>query len=775
MEDIPEEKENTSGFDIKRLFMKLARNYPVFLLVIPAFIAGAWLYLHYTIPLYQVVTFIQIQLPNDADNMLGGSPFNSQGSARGKEMPDMNSEIFKLQSASLIGEAVDSLNLAVAVTKPGRVRNLPVLADSLPFLITVGRTFPDKTSVLYGLELADSGYKLINEKNRISGIYGQDLLVGGDTVNLQLKDSTGKKSHTAWSIRFLGRAGTIASYASRLIVAPVVKGGAGMLQLSAVNEIPQRGKKFIDVLIYRYDLANLDFKNKRLSMEMQFLEGRLATVNRELETQENYVRDFKTNNKINDVSSAANQLLTSLSSIDSKKSDNIYKESLLDLVESQAHSGEGQEERINAPGLQDADIVGLITRYNDLVSQKKKIVSQGAPLDPRLPSLNSQLSEMKTSISSRLRSTREEVRTNNDFLKSQERDASGIFQGLPEKEKDYIQVNRLLNIKQALYVFLLQRKEDKDIEFASAGIRGSRIIDSRINGKAKEPDPTLIYGIALAAALLIPSLVLLLRMLLNRRIESWQDIQQSTNLPVTGEIAYENDNKKGLLTTGSRMPVIEQFRTLRTNISYIGSGMPQKTLLVTSGISGEGKSFISLNLANTLAMGNKKVALLEFDLRNPNLSERMGFEKMAGIANYLSGDADIAEIIFPVQGCRNLYFLCSGYPIPEDPGEIILSDRMEDLFEYLKQHFDFIIMDTPPIEAVSDALTLGKYADSSLFVVRHKYSFRSSLSMVNQLKEEGKLPNPTLIINGIRPGYGFRSTNGYGYGYEYKGKSRQPS
>jgi tyrosine-protein kinase Etk/Wzc len=260
--------------------------------------------------------------------------------------------------------------------------------------------------------------------------------------------------------------------------------------------------------------------------------------------------------------------------------------------------------------------------------------------------------------------------------------------------------------------------------------------------------------------------VIMIRFLLNKRIETPAEIYKATTLPIAGEIAYVGKmNEEMVMKADNVSPVAEQFRTLRTNISYLSQGTPNKVLLITSGISGEGKSFISLNLANTLAITNKKTVLIEFDLRNPSLAVHIGANSTTGMANYLAGETELSAIIQPVQQSENLFFISSGTPLPANPGEIILSNRMQLLFDYLRQHFDFIVMDTPPIEAVSDALSLGKWADSSFFVIRHKFSLRSSLVRMNRLYEDQKLPRPALIINGIKPGEGFNNVHGYGYGY----------
>ena len=680
-----DEKQSISSFDARRFLAKVLKNYGWCLITVVIFVGAAYTWLKYTTPLYQVAAFIQVQPPNEAANILGSSPFSSAGNSNARNFPDVNGEMFKLQSAALLAEVVDSLRLDEKMTPRGKVR--------------------------------------------------------------------------------MKKEAAVANIARRLMVAPVPKGGMGMLQVVVRDEKPEQAQQIVQVLLYKYDYANYVFKNKALRSEIAFLDNRLATVNEELNTQENYVRNFKASNKINDVSSSANQLLSSLTTIDSKKSDNDYKESLLRLIEKNINTSGDREERINVPGLQDVDLASLVAKYNDLVSQKANILDQGAPMDLRLPPINTKLQGTKENIINRIMSIRQELATSNTFLASQERSTTGRFVTLPEKEKDYIQVSRLLNIKQSLYVFLLQKKEDKNIEFASSGILGSRIVDWHVNG-VQDPKPSLVYTVALLAGLLLPVLVILIRFLLNKRIETPDDIYKTTTLPIAGEIAFVAGMKQELvMTTDNVSPVAEQFRTLRTNMLYTNKGTSGKVVLITSGISGEGKSFISLNFANTLAISNKKVVLIEFDLRNPSLSGHLGADNTAGIANYLAGETEAAPIVQPVNGYDHLFFISSGSPLPANPGEIILDSRMQSLFDFLKQQFDFIILDTPPIEAVSDALTMGKWSDCSFFVIRHKFSLRSSLVRMNRLYEDQKLPRPALIVNGIKPGEGFNNVHGYGYGY----------
>lgn len=768
------EDNNGGSFDIKRLAIKLARNYRWFLLSIGILITGAYFYLRFTVPLYLVGSFVQVQLPGSAPNQMLGTPFAQKANVMTAEAPDINAEIFKLQSTALVGEVVDSLRLAISVMAVNGIKMRPVLNDSLPFSMSIARPVLENGRFDYDLTLLDSWFLLDTKKATVTGWYNKPLVIEKDTLTIWLKQPLNPAVHKNYRLLFSERSATVGRYLSRLSVGPVPKGGLGMLQLSLRDEIPQRARQFIEVLIYRYDLANHIFRNKALRSEMEFLDSRLATVNSELERQENNVRDFKASNKINDVSSSANQLLNSLSSIDTRKSDNEYKESLLNLVETNVNAVSGEEERINVTGLQDVDLVALVSKFNDLVSQQNNIVMQGAPHDLRLERIRVGLQDTRNAILNRIKSIRTELKTNNAFLQSQERSTTGRFVSLPEKEKDYIQVNRLLNIKQSLYVFLLQRKEDMNIEFASSGMEGTRFVDWR-NSHSQDPKPMMVYLAALAAGLAIPVGFITGRFLLNKRIETSQEIYKATSLPIAGEIIFDRKNKKGgvpITNTGSS-PVAEQFRTLRTNIFCLEKDAAGNVLLVTSATSGEGKSFVSLNLAHAIAIGGRKTVLLEFDLRNPVLSEKLNKEDSAGITNFLGDKADIAEIIQPVPACANLWYISAGFPFSPNPGEVILSSRMQLLFDHLRKHFDCIVIDTPPIEMVSDALTLAQWATCSLFVIRHKYSLRSSLTLFNQLHEDNKLPRPVLVINAIIPGDGFNNIYGYGYGYEHGNRKKK--
>jgi tyrosine-protein kinase Etk/Wzc len=771
-----DEKESGGGFDIKTYFSRLGKYFYWFIISLVVFGVGALLYLRYTQPLYKLSTYVLIKKPTEAKNLIGGTPFGTGGSDNGGGGLDINSEIFKLKSGTILGEVIDSLNFQVQLTSNETVKHKPVSLDSVPFTVKAKMADPNIESPVYTVAFNDASYKVNSETFSVTGIYGVPVKVGHDTLLIAKKD--GFKAGMEYDLQLLGRDNVINKYIARLDVGPVPQGGPDMLQVSVTDEFTSRAEKLINVLIYRYDLANLDYKNKALRVEMTFLQKQLDEVTAELNQQESIVSNFKTTNQVNDVSASATELLGDMKVIDKQKSENDLKLSMLAMMETNVKNGASKDEIVSTTGIQDPVLSDLIGKYNAAIIQKKDILEKGTALDPRLETINQTLSDYRSNILKGSSNLRQELKANETFLSSQERSTSSRFSTLPGKEKNYVQVNRVLNLKQAVYMFLMERKSEKEIELASAEIAESRIIDSRMNKKTREPNPMLIYQIALGCGLLIPAVIILIATLLNKKIETRKDIEAATKISVAGEIDYARGESDMVMLSEAVTPAAEQFRTLRTNISYLSQDKVAKSLLVTSSISQEGKSFVSLNLANSYAIRNKRVVLLEFDLRSPGLSEKLNIAETVGLANFLAGEAEVSEIIHPTGEYPNLFFISSGFPLPSNPGEIILGSRMPVLFDYLKANFDIIVIDTPPVGLVSDALTLGKWADMSFFVVRHKYSLRTSLKLVNKLNEEKRLPSLSIVINGIK-GKAFNSGHkygAYGYGYTYgkkKGKRKR--
>jgi capsular exopolysaccharide synthesis family protein len=346
-----------------------------------------------------------------------------------------------------------------------------------------------------------------------------------------------------------------------------------------------------------------------------------------------------------------------------------------------------------------------------------------------------------------------------------------MLEAVPAKEKALLQISREQAIKNSIYTFLLQKREETALSYSSA-VSDSRIIEG---GRSKptpvKPIAKLILGIGFAVGFFASIFIVIVREQFNRRILFRKEIEQQTGVPIVGELVYsEHADSPLVIGDGDRSVLAEQIRIVRTNLSYFGIKDDRKVILVTSSIPGEGKSFVSLNLAVSYALMGKKVAILELDMRRPKIAKQMGIKADKGLANYLVGMATLAEITRPVPEVKGLVLLPSG-PIPPNPSELITTVEFENLIAELRKQYDYIIFDTPPVSVVTDAQLIAQYADTTLYVVMHDKTPKVFLGMIGTLYQQKKLPNMSVLFNGIKPrgfglyGYGYGSGYGYGYGY----------
>lgn len=779
MEDfLEEEKRSESSFNFKLYLFKLATYYKWIIGgVIIAFLGG-YLYMRYVVPNYEIDGYILV----GGGDLEGGS--NGILSNAGMINPadialnTIDNEIFILKSHKIVSAVIDSLDLDINLSEYGKIRSQPVFKDSLPIQILVKKPFKniDVTSPLYKLTITNKDFKISRNKSVFTGRYGKPFIMDKDTILIRKKVTLPvmDNEEKVYNFQVEGRLQTIKKYQGRLSVVQPKNTGIGLLQLSVVDELPERARSFIDVLIYSYNKSYLIFKNEATRRALKFLTDRLNAITVELEKQENLVRDFKTSNKVFDVSETATALLTELQGADLQKSQNDYQLDLLKLVESSVKNYNGIEELVpNTGGLTDIVLLTQIANYNTLVQQKQTILTISTANDVRLPGINDQLEKLRGNILNNVTNIRKQFTTNKTFLYGQNDRFLNKFLSLPEKEKLYVELNRKLNVQETLYTYILQKKEDTQLQFVSTDIVRSRTVDDTLTNGLVGPKSKLVYSTALGLGLLVPCLVVFLMVFLNNKIETRKEVEDGTSTPILGELGLSDSSQPIAITAVNRTAIAEQFRSIRANLSYIGVGTMQKVFVVTSTVSGEGKSFVSLNLANSMAIIDKKVVVIELDLRKPMLSRNLEISNELGLSQYLINDEiKPSKIIIPLENYPNLYLINSG-PIPPNPGELITNSRMEELLKYLRENFDYVIIDSPPVGLVADAITLGRLADTSIFVIRHNYSHRSSLQLLNDLKATNKLPNLALIINGIEvnksSGYSYGSSGygygGYGYGY----------
>lgn len=451
-------------------------------------------------------------------------------------------------------------------------------------------------------------------------------------------------------------------------------------------------------------------------------------------------------------------------------------------------STENQYEVIPANiGLTNGDLNTVVERYNEMLIERKRLLRTSHEDNPAVQSLNASIEVMRNSVMAAIQTAEKGLQINRQALKTQTRKFAGKVSDAPVQEKEYLSMSRQQEIQANLYLMLLQKREENNITLASTA-NNARVIDEPLAGGQVSPQSSQIYMMALVLGLGFPVGILFLWGLLQFKIKTRADVERITKLPIIGDIPLTEEAKNNaIVVRENRNELMEEiFRSVRTNVQYMLSE-GQKVILFTSTTSGEGKSFSAGNLACSFAYMGKKVVIVGLDIRKPGLNKVFQLShKGVGISQYLAdpGHTDLLSLCQKSTVSDNLYILPGG-SIPPNPTELVARKALDQAINILKEHFDYIILDTAPIGMVTDTQLIARIADLSVYVCRSGYTAKSEFKLINTLKEEGKLPHPCILLNGIdmnqrengsyygygkygkygKYGYGKKYGCGYGYGY----------
>ncbi|HVX52274.1 MAG TPA: polysaccharide biosynthesis tyrosine autokinase, partial [Chitinophagaceae bacterium] len=423
-------------------------------------------------------------------------------------------------------------------------------------------------------------------------------------------------------------------------------------------------------------------------------------------------------------------------------------------------------------GITDATLGSLISSYNQGVLQRQELLKTLGPQNLQVKTLESQLDDYRLKIMESINNVKALYTSLYNNANEQYKTALNQITTIPEKEKQLIEIERQQGIKEKLYLYLLEKREEYAISRAAATAKSNSIDQAQSYGPINLKNSN-VYLMAFFAGFGIPLLIVYLMDLLNDKLTTRQEILKNTDAPIIGEISHFAGEERKIIAGKTRGMLPEQFRIVRTNLRYfLPKDKKGGCVLVTSTMPGEGKTFVSMNFAAVLAVSGKKTVLIEFDMRRPKISESLDLPKNnSDLAAFLTGNIEPSIIIRKVEQVENLYVITTSY-VPPNPAELLLSERIPVLFTYLKNNFDYVIVDTPPLGIVSDAKVLAEYADLSIYVIRQRFTQRRQVKTVNEIYHEKKLPNLALVVNdvkakGIRGYYGYSYYSGGSYGYDY--------
>ncbi|PWV49832.1 polysaccharide biosynthesis tyrosine autokinase [Chitinophaga sp. S165] len=738
--------------------------WPLFVIASIISFSIAYVYLRYATPLYKMSSTLLIKEDARAVESSIIEMMDPLGSGK-----KIENEIEILKSRTIAKSVVRHLNLYGEIFERGRIRDVSMYKRA-PVQITF--IDPDHIDPMAGalldlaydykgqkITLGDKTYPLNDTVTTTT--WGRILI----TPNPEFNPASLRDKHLY--MRIAGEKALAGQIIAMLKIAPANKQG-NVLRLEYVDAVPQRGKDILNELMRTYDAESIQDKNQTASKTMSFVEDRLRIITAELSQVEGQIERYKTDQGIVDIGEQSKLFLSSVQDNDVRLSEADMQLSTLNAVEKYVREKHDEDNVVPATiGIEDQTLLGLLTRLQETELQQEKLRKTTGENSPLLASLVAQEERLRPAIMDNIRSLRTNLEAGRAKLAAQNSRFMGMLKGVPNKERTLLEVSRQQAIKNNIYTFLLEKREETALQYAAA-ISDSRIIDlAEADSLPFSPKKSMVMAMAIIFGLAIVAGFIAAKDMMNNKVMFRSDIEKGTSAPIIAEIMF--DKSGGIaIAEGRRTPVAEQFRALRTTLSYIGINGDNKTILVTSSISGEGKSFIAVNLALSLSLTKKKVVLLEFDLRKPKVSKILNVPHHPGISNYLVGHSSLNDILKqPIENNEYMYLLSAGV-IPPNPTELILNGRLEHLLATLRASFDYVIIDTAPVGPVTDARLLAPFADATLYVVRHDRTPKFNLKLIEDLYEQGDLGKLNIVFNGLKmrglPGYGYAYGGGYGYG-----------
>ena len=719
---------------------------------------------------------------------------------------NIDNEIEVLRSKTIVKEVVEDLGLYISYTdedefpsrnmyktSPVQVSLTPQEADLLEEPMIVKMALQPQGSMDVTVKIDDDEYQKHFEK--LPAVFPTDkgtlaFFLTPDSVlssKRTSEETTASEKTTRNITATINKPLAVAKWCCKNMTIEPTSKTTSVAVISLKNSNVQRGKDFINKLLEMYNINTNNDKNEVAQKTAEFINERIGIISKELGSTEKDLESFKRGAGITDLTSDAQIALTGSAEYEKKRVENQTQINLLQDLQKYMQN-EGYEVLPSNIGLQDLNLAAAINRYNDVLVERKRLLRTSTENNPTIINLDTSISAMKENVQVSLdRVLRGLFITKADLDREASRYSRRISEA-PGQEREFVSIARQQEIKAGLYLMLLQKREENAITLAATA-NNAKIIDEAIADDAPvSPRSKITYLIALILGVGIPVGVIYLLELTKFKIEGRADVEKLTSAPIVGDIPL-TDEKQGAIAVFENQNNLmsETFRNVRTNLQFmLGNG--KKVILVTSTVSGEGKSFISGNLAISLSLLGKKVVIVGLDIRKPGLNKVFNISKREqGITQYLANpEKNLMDLVQLSDVSKNLYILPGG-TVPPNPTELLARDGLDKAIETLKKNFEYVILDTAPVGMVTDTLLIGRVADLSVYVCRADYTRKNEYTLINELIDGNKLPNLCTVINGLdlkkrKYGYyygygkygkyyGYGKRYGYGYGYgEQSGK-----
>ena len=739
--------------DVRKIFFKYLSHWIWFIVSIVVFSTLGYIYITSLSPLYKVTASILIKDHNKSDGFTTLEELDLFFKAKVVE-----NEIEILRSYILLEEVVDELNLQVRYSVENGWKTQEVYGN-LPVKIEIIAPAPVLFSRPFSLRF-EGEYIVFDEKK-----YPPNALItdsfGSILISTTAKDSLPIvwKNEKSLIVNFLPKSSVVESLHSSLQVSLIKN--TSVIKLTTLTPVPQRGKDFLNQLIITYNKAAVADKNNMAGITLNFIEERLALVEKNLQHAEQSVEQYKVEKKITDITTESSLFLQNIQINVSELSKVKTQLDVLQQIQQYVLSSTSNV----APatwGLSDPTLVSLIASLTEAEAERIRVLSATGPANARVKTIEEQIIKLKAKLIDNIYVLRRSLETTQRNLLTENRRMESIINSIPQKERELVDITRQKEVINQLYILLLSKREETAISYA-ATVADSRVVDEAHSTPFPvKPNKRMILMVFGFIGLLTPVVLIWLIDSFKTTITSKEILDNRLKAPVIGEVMLVEQANKIVFINKNKSRQAEQIRSLRTNIEFMQAGGGVKVILITSGISSEGKSFLTANIGTAFAMTGKKTIMLGFDLRKPGIDKIFGIDNNEGLSNYLAGQTTLEQIIRPTELSNNLDVITCGKIAP-NPQELLLGTTLSQLFDELKAAYDCIVIDTSPVGIMSDALILGRFADVTIYVIRQNYTPIDRIRQINDLFHSKRLNNLGVVVNGIKE----EKWRGYGYGYGY--------
>ncbi len=789
--------------NIQEILFRYLIHWPWFVVSVIICVAVAWGYLRLTTPIYNISATVLIK----DEKKGGGANMSSELERMGLDgfvssSKNVDNEIEVLRSKSLAREVVNRLGLFVTYmdkdefpiqelyrTSPVLVSLTPQEADKLPGRMEVSMVLQPAGAMDVQIKVGEKEYRKRFEK--LPAVFPTDegtvaFFTNNDTITSVRPESVTKERHIT---AFINRPFSVAKgYANSLSIAPTSK-ITSVVVVSLKNSNTRRGKDYIDKLLETYNINANNDKNEVAQKTAEFIDERIGIISKELGSTEQDLENFKRSAGITDLSSEAQIALAGNAEYEKKRVEN---QTQINLVMDLQRYMKGNEYEVlpSNIGLQDAASASAIDRYNQMLVERKRLLRTSTESNPTIINLDTSIRAMRSNVQATLNATLKGLQITKEDLAREAGRYSRRINDAPTQERQFVSIARQQEIKAGLYLMLLQKREENAITLAATANNAKIIDEALADDNPVSPKRLMIYLASLVVGMGLPVGIIYLIGLTKFKIEGRVDVEKLALLPVVGDIPLADEKAGSIAVFENKNNLMsETFRNVRTNLQFMLE-KGRNVILVTSTISGEGKSFVSANLAISLSLLGKKVVIVGLDIRKPGLNKVFNIPKKEhGITQFLTNPTiNLMDLVQSSDINKNLFILPGG-TVPPNPTELLARDGLEKAVETLKKNFDYVILDTAPVGMVTDTLLIGRTADLSVYVCRADYTRKAEFTLINELAENNKLPNLCIVINGLdlqkkKYGYyygygkygkyyGYGKRYGYGYGYGEKHGSKE--